>query len=70
MESVDTELRQLNGQLVWAGYRQMVPISVFVSVFGAAFGLAASQAGLSDPLAIAMSTLVFAGASQFAALKL
>jgi len=70
MESVDTELHQLNGQLVWAGYRQMVPLSVFVSAFGAAFGLAATQAGLSDSVIIAMSTLVFAGASQFAALKL
>lgn len=70
MESPDTELHQLNKPLVWAGFKQLAPISVFVIAFGAAFGLAATQAGLSDSMIVVMSTLVFAGAAQFAALDL
>lgn len=70
MNSVGMHLHELNRQMVWAGFRQLIPISVFVTVFGAAFGLAAVQAGLQDSVIVAMSTLVFAGASQFAALEL
>ncbi|MEK8026574.1 AzlC family ABC transporter permease [Pseudaquabacterium rugosum] len=55
---------------LYAGFRQMLPISVFVAVFGAAFGLAATQHGLAAGWAVLMSTLVFAGAAQFAALDL
>ncbi|SDU33307.1 AzlC family ABC transporter permease [Halopseudomonas salegens] len=64
------ELSRLDLKLVWSGFKQLAPISLFVIVFGAAFGLAASQAGLGDGLSIGMSALVFAGASQFAALDL
>lgn len=60
----------LNRQAVWAGFRDMVPLSVFVLVFGAAFGLAALQAGLRATDVVWMSTLVFAGAAQFAVLDL
>lgn len=70
MTGADTNLHEFNRQMVWAGFRQLVPISVFVTVFGAAFGLAAIQAGLEGSVIMAMSTLVFAGASQFAALEL
>lgn len=70
MASADGQLHQLNRQLIWDGFKQLAPISIFVVAFGAAFGLAATQAGLSDPMIMAMSTLVFAGASQFAALDL
>jgi len=49
---------------------QLVPISMFVIAFGAAFGLAATQANLSDASILAMSATVFAGASQFAAIEL
>ena len=70
MAIIDTELHQLNSRLVWTGFEQLVPISVFVIAFGAAFGLAATQAGLSESSIVVMSTLVFAGASQFAALEL
>ena len=66
----DARLYQLDRQLVWDGFKQLVPISLFVIAFGAAFGLAATQEGLSSPSIVAMSTLVFAGASQFAALEL
>lgn len=70
MASVDTKLHQLNSQLVWSGFKQLIPISLFVIAFGAAFGLAATQAGLGDSMTVTMSTLVFAGTAQFAALKL
>jgi predicted branched-subunit amino acid permease len=61
---------ELNRQLVWVGFRQMVPIAMFVMVFGAAFGLAATQSGLDAAWVVVMSTLVFAGAAQFATLDL
>jgi len=49
---------------------RMLPISLFVVAFGAAFGLAAVQKGLAPLEALLMSTLVFAGASQFAAIDM
>jgi len=55
---------------VWRGFRQLLPISLFVAVFGMAFGLAATQSGLSGSAIVLMSTLVFAGAAQFATLDL
>lgn len=60
----------LSRPLVWAGFRQMVPIAVFVAVFGAAFGLAAMQRGLGTAWTVLMSSAVFAGAAQFAVLDL
>jgi predicted branched-subunit amino acid permease len=65
-----TNLYQFNRHDVWVGFRQLVPLSIFVIAFGAAFGLAAAQTGLENPATLLMSTLVFAGASQFAALEL
>lgn len=70
MSGMQANLHDFNGQMVWAGFKQLLPISMFVAVFGAAFGLAAVQTGLEDSVIIAMSALVFAGASQFAALEL
>lgn len=49
---------------------RLLPISLFVVAFGAAFGLAATQKGLPPLEAILMSTTVFAGASQFAAIDM
>lgn len=49
---------------------RLLPISLFVVAFGAAFGLAAVQAGLSPLESLLMSTTVFAGASQFAAVDM
>lgn len=63
-------LHQLNGRLIWQGFTQLVPLSLFVIAFGIAFGLAAKQTGLSHTESLTMSTLVFAGASQFATLEL
>ncbi|MGM0700842.1 MAG: AzlC family ABC transporter permease [Pseudomonadota bacterium] len=70
MAKEEAALHRLDGALVWEGFKELLPISLFVIVFGAAFGLAATQAGLNDASIIAMSALVFAGASQFAALEL
>ena len=66
MDITNTELHRLDKRLVWSGFKQLVPISLFVIAFGAAFGLAANQAGLGDGMVVLMSTLVFAGAAQFA----
>ncbi|MGO1462174.1 MAG: AzlC family ABC transporter permease [Marinobacter sp.] len=49
---------------------RMFPISLFVVAFGAAFGLAAAQQGLDPLQSLLMSTLMFAGASQFAAIDM
>jgi len=51
-------------------FLRLLPISLFVVAFGAAFGLAAVQKGMLPMEAAAMSVFVFAGASQFAALEL
>lgn len=68
MSVTDTNLHEFDRHDVWDGLTKLVPLSLFVMAFGAAFGLAATQAGLTESSAILMSTLVFAGASQFAAL--
>lgn len=52
------------------GMRRLAGVSLFAAPFGLAFGAAAVQAGMSPAQAIAMSTTVFAGASQFAMLNL
>lgn len=70
MTDVTDNLHGFDHRMVWAGFTKLAPLSLFVAIFGAAFGLAATQAGLSDAVIVAMSTLVFAGASQFAALEL
>src|SRR5690606_41659120 len=59
---------QFQSRKVRAEFFRLFPISMFVVAFGAAFGLASTQAGLSPLESILMSTAVFAGASQFAAL--
>ncbi|RDB42505.1 branched-chain amino acid ABC transporter permease [Halomonas sp. DQ26W] len=61
---------QLDLAGIIVGIRRMAPLSLFVIVFGLAFGVAALSRGLSGLEAMLMSALVFAGASQFAALEL
>lgn len=58
---------QLSATKVRAEFVRLLPISLFVVAFGAAFGLAATQKGLEPLQALLMSATVFAGASQFAA---
>ncbi len=55
---------------VRAEFFRLLPISLFVLAFGAAFGLAAVQKGLAPADATLMSALVFAGAAQFAVLEM
>ncbi len=55
---------------VLVGIRRMAPLSLFVVVFGLAFGVAALARGLTGLEALLMSALVFAGAAQFAVLEL
>lgn len=52
------------------GAQRLLPVSAFVLPFGMAFGAAGVEAGLSPDQAIVMSMIMFAGASQFAALDL
>jgi len=68
--SADKRSVELDWSEVWDGFKQLLPISLFVVVFGVAFGLAAAQTGLDDSSSLLMSALVFAGASQFASLDL
>ena len=72
MSDAETEakLSEIDRQLVWMGFKQMMPLAAFVIVFGAAFGLAAVQVGLDNPLIFFMSATVFAGVAQFAVLDL
>jgi predicted branched-subunit amino acid permease len=52
------------------GFWRLLPLSMFVVVFGLAYGLAAVQSGLSPVQTVFMSVAVFAGTAQFAALEL
>ena len=69
MDSFAAQAR-LTSTDTWLGFKQLLPLSLFVGAFAMAFGLAAAQVGLSNNAIIGMSALVFAGTSQFAALEL
>ena len=68
--SQGTQGAQLDLAGIIVGIRRMAPMSLFVVIFGLAFGVAALSRGLSGLEAMLMSALVFAGASQFAVLEL
>ncbi len=70
MSNVDPDIYSLSYSQVWSGFKSLLPISSFVVIFGAAFGLAATQTGLNNSSIMLMSSFVFAGASQFATLEL
>ncbi|MGO4310670.1 AzlC family ABC transporter permease [Pseudomonas sp. KB_15] len=70
MLSIEKGSVELGSSEIWFGFKQLLPISLFVIVFGVAFGLAAAQTGLEDTSTLLMSVLVFAGAAQFAVLDL
>lgn len=50
---------------LWAGVRAELPIVIGVIPFGLIYGVIAVAAGLPAPLAAGMSSIVFAGSSQF-----
>ena len=70
MSNADQDIYSLSYSQVWSGFKSLLPISSFVVIFGAAFGLAATQTGLDNSSIMLMSSFVFAGASQFATLEL
>ena len=70
MSNADQDIYSLSYSQVWSVFKSLLPISCFVVIFGAAFGLAATQTGLDNSSIMLMSTFVFAGASQFATLEL
>lgn len=53
---------------VGAVWRRALGLASAVGVFGVSFGVLSATAGVPVPIACAMSVLVFAGGSQFAAL--
>jgi 4-azaleucine resistance transporter AzlC len=53
-----------------SGLRTSLPLLPAVAPFGFIAGIAAVESGLSPFVAVAMSTLIFAGASQLAAIQL
>ncbi len=68
-EPGDTEPGDSRGDL-WAGVRDVSPLMLGVVPFALVAGIAAVDAGLSLVEAVGMSVIVFAGASQLAALDL
>jgi len=54
----------------WRGFFAGVPFLLVVMPFGVLFGVVATEAGLSTMQTMVFSSIVFAGASQFAALQL
>ncbi|MEX2473585.1 AzlC family ABC transporter permease [Marinobacter sp.] len=68
--SVASYSYQLQPAKVRLEFVRLLPISLFVVAFGAAFGLASIQQGLEPLQAVLMSATVFAGASQFAAVDM
>jgi 4-azaleucine resistance transporter AzlC len=55
---------------IWAGMRRGLPLAASVFTYGLVFGMLARQAGLSIDESLLMSSLVYAGSSQFVALGL
>ncbi len=64
------DLSGRNGPQFWLGVRLFLPIAVSIAAYGLVWGVLAGQAGLSVLEVLLMSSLVFAGASQFVALDM
>ncbi|MGI9895604.1 AzlC family ABC transporter permease [Vibrio natriegens] len=70
IQTPSSTLHEFTRMDVWSGFTQLLPLSIFVVIFGLAFGVAAVQTGLDAFPTLLMSGLVFAGASQFATLEM
>lgn len=68
--SFDQEPMSQNRVSFWAGVRAELPLLLAVFPFGMIYGVLALDAGLSPLAAQAMSSIVFAGSSQFITAKL
>src|SRR4051812_6363151 len=55
---------------LWAGVRAGFPFAVAGGILAVSFGVVAQDVGMSQVAAIVMSTIVFAGSAQFAALAI
>jgi 4-azaleucine resistance transporter AzlC len=66
----DAEQGALRRSEFLAGVRAELPLLVGVAPFGVAYGAYAIEQGLSSPLALAMSSIIFGGASQLVATRL
>ena len=64
------EIPRFTASGVWRGCVEIAPVAAFVIPFGIAFGVAASAKQVSAEVSLLMSALIYAGASQFAALDL
>lgn len=70
MQAPDYQSPPLTFEGVTRGVRALAGALPAIIILGVGFGAAASSVGLSPSAALAMSGLVFAGASQFAAIEL
>jgi 4-azaleucine resistance transporter AzlC len=73
-ETEEDSLANKQTTFTWAGvrhgFRRTILVGVSIFAYGLVFGVLARQAGLSLMEALLMSSLVFAGSSQFAVLGL
>jgi 4-azaleucine resistance transporter AzlC len=61
---------QTKAQQLWLGALETLPLVVAAFPFGIVFGALANSSGLAFSVALGMSAIVFAGASQFIAVTL
>lgn len=66
----DAPSARLTFRGVLRGFGDLLPVALFSMPFGVAFGVAATEAGLSPAQTIFMSAVVFSGVAQFAALDI
>jgi predicted branched-subunit amino acid permease len=62
-------MRSLYRTLTWDDIRDVLALTAAVGVVGASFGALAAAAGVSLPMAVAMSLCVLSGGSQFLAVS-
>src|SRR5512142_713866 len=65
-----TDLMQPSASSFWAGVRAELPLLVGVFPFGLIYGALALSTGLSPAAAQLMSSILFAGSAQLAAVQL
>ncbi len=67
---IDVRLATTRWAILWQGAGVAWPLLLSIVPFGMITGVASIATGLSLPLAMGMTTIVFAGASQLAAMQL
>lgn len=69
MEKIHELRRQSPMHEFRAAFSDIIPLTIGVAIYGAAFGLLAAQAGMSELQTGVMGTFVFAGSSQIVAVE-